>query len=211
MATDALPIYRRSRVYHVGTLDPDHKGRQGRSFEGDGLSVSLHPQEWSRIARLGGPTWQLTRQGGAFLDYHRFVRRGRLPEVQRWAIRQGLLALRPRWKVEWYDSDEDGAVHSLYPTAASAARELRHLREGDDTANCVRLEVAVATRTLNARLGFKVDDLLALEMATTCWVEACTALDGVWWTDTLDPVALSAPRGVIGLTRLALWTKTRVG
>ena len=40
---------------HIGTLNPKDKGRL--SYEGHGLSVSTCPEEWQRIARLGGLPW----------------------------------------------------------------------------------------------------------------------------------------------------------
>jgi hypothetical protein len=62
------PVRWISRVAHIGTLDPAAKG--AFSWEAHGLSVSLHPEEWEAIARLGGRPWHLLeRTGGVFLDY----------------------------------------------------------------------------------------------------------------------------------------------
>lgn len=58
-------------LFHVGTLRPEDKGCDGPSWEGHGLSVSVHPAAWTRIARLGGrPTWKLVNDQARFVDVH---------------------------------------------------------------------------------------------------------------------------------------------
>lgn len=45
-----------------------------------------------------------------------------------------------------------------------------------------------------------VGDMLCVAYADHLW------FDGVWWMETLDPAALSAPRGVIIESKVAEWT-----
>lgn len=68
MLSDNLPLRFVDTLYHVGSLDPAKKGEM--SWEGMGLSVSLHPAAWMKIGRglVQGDVWQLDKFGGAFLD-----------------------------------------------------------------------------------------------------------------------------------------------
>ncbi|WP_408903414.1 hypothetical protein [Methylobacterium radiotolerans] len=63
-----VPIIELGRVHHVGSLDPARWGSLHRSSqEGPCLSVSLCPDAWTGIARLGGcDPHTLGRDGGIF-------------------------------------------------------------------------------------------------------------------------------------------------
>lgn len=66
------PLISFTKLYHVGTLNPENKGSD--SHEGSGLSVSVHPNEWTRIAKLGGgDLYSLSKSGNQFLDFHRMT------------------------------------------------------------------------------------------------------------------------------------------
>jgi len=47
MMNNTLPIKKLNKVYHVGTMDITKKSFD--SYEGSGLSISLHPEEWKKI------------------------------------------------------------------------------------------------------------------------------------------------------------------
>lgn len=47
-----LPIRTFEDLYHCGTLNIQDRGEQ--SFEGNTLSVSVHPLSWVRIMKKGG-------------------------------------------------------------------------------------------------------------------------------------------------------------
>ena len=136
---EGLPIIELLTVHHIGSFDPRDKGGRGESYEGVGLSVSLHPDAWMAIARLGGlPEWSLTAPdgGGRFLDVHALTvpQRG---EIESWAQATDLTRNEPRWEVSWVDAevsheeqDENGddAISpnkrwSLYPSQALADAE----------------------------------------------------------------------------------------
>lgn len=198
-----LPVVELEQVYHVGSLRREHKGRQGPSQEGAGLSVSLHPREWTHIARLGGnPTFVLTKPGGRFLDRHALALDTEL-RFKEWGVAQGWLQPCTRWKVEWYDSEADARVHCLMASEEAAHNESAELEDAEPTVT--EVDAVALTASAVERLGFDCDPLLALNMVVTFYVEDCTTLDGVWWSDALDPMGLSAPRGVICAQRLAQW------
>jgi hypothetical protein len=209
MALSTLPLRRLNRVFHVGTLDPTHKGVRGASQEGNGLSISLHPEEWTQIAKLGGgDTFKLSRKPGLFLDFHK-LSKARREQLTQWGLTQGWCEMQPRWKLVWVDSETEEPVHMLLDTEVSARSEQEFRQEEDESASVEPVQVPVLTPTALERLGFKVDALSTLDMLATFYVEDCTEFDGVWWNDMLDPYALSAPRGVIVRSRLPQWTIER--
>ena len=198
------PLRRLERVWHVGTVNAADKG--STSQEGSGLSVSLHPTDWRVIARLNGSVHELTRKEGSFLDFHKMTKAAR-EELLDWARRAGWIALERRWKVTWLDPEDEGARWCLFDTQARAEAEAEFLNEDEGAkATAERELVPVLTAEADSRVGFCLDPLLALDIAVTFWVEdELPDVDGVWWNDRLEPLALSAPRGVILKPRLNRW------
>lgn len=192
------------RLWHVGSLNAADKGKT--SQEGQGLSVSKHPQEWSSIARLGDQVFELRRQGGRFLDFHALTKAQRQSLVA-WGIAADLLEMRPMWKLSWLDGETEEGRHCLFSEQSAAQAEADWMREeGTEAVELVAETRPALSAKAVSRIGFKLDALLAEDMVATFWVEDCTDADGVWWQDTLDPSALSAPRGVINLRQLPGWS-----
>jgi hypothetical protein len=89
-AKTGFPLVLRPKLWHIGTLDAANKGTD--SYEGAGVSVSLDPMKWAKIARIGiTPLWQAEKANGTFLnnkaltDDHRAI-------MAAWAVEQGLIA-----------------------------------------------------------------------------------------------------------------------
>lgn len=185
-------------------MNEGDKGIRGASLEGSGLSVSLHPQAWVRIAKLGGlPTWRLNRENGVFLEARKL--KGEAHDFYvRWALRKGWLQRTKAYRVVWFDDELGGEVQSLYPTQAEALREAEGRIEA-----VTRVDAFAGTALLEERVGSRVSLLTAQDLALTVFCEQVLSVDGVWWSDVLDPGALSAPRGVIFKTRLPLWRVER--
>jgi hypothetical protein len=204
-----LPLVCYPEVFHVGSLNAQDKGRAGNSYEGNGLSVSLYPEEWAQIARLGNQTFQLTKPTASFLDVLELSADWRQAfEAQ--TLADGWLTPAQRWRIEWFDSEADESVHMLLKDEEAAHAELAYIGESEKTGDCRPVQVPIATAQLTARIGFAPDDLDAVALALTCWVEDHTRLDGLWWHERLDVGQLSAPRGVINLRSLPSWTITPV-
>ena len=65
-----LPTKKISSVFHVGDMNISNKS--DFSLEGSGLSVSLHPDAWVKIAKLGGrDIYVLTNNNGIFVDAYK--------------------------------------------------------------------------------------------------------------------------------------------
>lgn len=192
---------------HVGTLQPEHK-RTG-SYEGAGLSVSLHPDAWCHIAKLGGlPTWQLRRPGGRFLEAHALSTLHR-ETIFCWALTRGLVERCPVYVVQRFDEELDGPIVLTFDTLASAEAE----NDGDFTMPIhqqlsYRSTPALdqAARQESPTLG----DRAVFDLLLPIFVEEELSLDGVWWDDILEPSCYSAPRGVIVPSKLPQWSRDQV-
>lgn len=193
------------RLWHVGDLEAGSKRRN--SYEGTGLSVSLHPGAWRTIGRgiVGGGTWALDRQGACFLHaVHLNVRQKK--EILAWGMQQGYVAEADLWKWSYWDDDLDQEVYQTFLSRAEAVEEA----ECDEDDECVtKVAGHISTASLDTATmqdGPSHGTASVLDLLLPLYVEKATDLDGVWWDERLDPLCLSAPRGVIPADRLTKWT-----
>lgn len=205
-----------------------------RSLEGNGLSVSRHPQAWQEIARLGGnPTWSLhcvneegVCEGVSFLDVHA-LDSGAWSIVTEWGKDKGYVDDTELIVVGWHDDEVDqrmsmqfdlGDVESENPQASDRHRaqiEREAYAEYEDRidldATLERSRGLRATAAMVSRIGFPVEASLVRDLLLTLYVEDVMfdslQVHGVWWQDTLDPASYSAPRGVIHSKALPRWKR----
>lgn len=206
----ALPVLRKREVWHVGDLSKARR-RVSSSLEGSGLSVSEYPEEWTQIARLGGYTTYVLRrrdgQPGVFVNMLRLGQQR--VALEQLASNEGLLKPARRWRFCWWDEDEVERC-SIYATRAEAEYE-----RGDEyrDGRVEPVEIFVGTAKLDVLWDMyftsPLDDTLASEFATLLLLERTGLYDGAWWNEILDPLGLSAPRGVIFQIRLHEWAATR--
>jgi hypothetical protein len=201
----SLPRTSFPKLYHVGTMDPTQKNAAYESLEGDGLSVSLHPDEWREIAELGNsPTWALTKAGNQFLDFHSLSDDQR-SQIRQWGIAEGWLEPAKLWEISYYDDECEDRRLFVFDNEDEARGELDEKQEwGPETEpQMIEKDGAVATAKLSERVAMKrIDPSLAEELTAVVFAEDIAGLDGVWWEDTYDPSGLSCPRGVISVATL---------
>lgn len=213
-----LPIVELDRVWHVGSMDPARKGRN--SYEGGGLSVSIHPEEWAEIARLGGETWLLERGGGSFLDVHSLDDRQR-QTIRAWALDRELCESITVFRAigedeeggtSWIDCESrDEAMEELglFAVGDGYESELSGQSHSAEDVDAMIVEVG-GLRATRKLLDLMCHDRpaigeLAEDLAIVAYAMAVLEVDGCWWDDRLDPARLSAPRGTIFEARLAEW------
>lgn len=193
------PLACLGQVTHVGTLNPSDKGVRGESYEGRGLSFSVHPEDWEAIARLGGGSWWETDlTGRQILEGYQALEMARAGLAD-WGVREGLLTPCVSIVVSWEDDEWGQRVEMEFPTRQEALEEVEGLEEGE-----YDLEERpgwAPTRALLEAMGHRMERAGrpspdALECTLTIWAER-NGLDGVWWDDAYDPDRLSAPRGVV--------------
>ncbi|MCC5611852.1 hypothetical protein LC612_35260 [Nostoc sp. CHAB 5834] len=204
------PTIQLSRVFHVGALScaPSPKPF---SHEGNGLSVSLHPDEWRKIARLGSaPVHILEKSQGCFLDVLK-LSNSQASDMLDWACSQGLGTEIEAYEVAYKEEDERGTLQDrflLITNEEIAEDEHRSMVEEGISATIESIRVPSFTAVGEARIGFKVPLVFAKDLLISLWVEDVTELDGVWWNDVLLPHSYSAPRGTINLKSIPSWTRT---
>ena len=196
MDIDHVDLVMLTHVVHIGSLRPDDKGVRGDSQEGSGLSFSVHPDAWERIAKLGGqPWWEADLSHLRILDGHSFVERHR-NELEEWGEAQGWVIRGEGYRVSWEDEDL-GFCSMVVDTEQEAQNEAY---ERDD----MSLEgISVLRPTMKLLEAMRHSPELAgkasssaIQDLATIWAEQ-QGLHGVWWEDRLDPINYSAPRGVV--------------
>jgi hypothetical protein len=193
-----------SCVYHVGDMneaDPAVYRAAGRSFEGNGLSVSAHPNVWRKIAKLGGgTTYALKKENAKFLNaYDKALRL----EALKWCIGAGFIHKKTLYRV--LTTDEEGV--SWFSDYVSREEALKEASEESEVKKTVGYIVS------DEMLGYFADGMTPSIILTTdyavIWYAEAAGFDGVWWEESLDPSSLSAPRGVIFQHKLDEWTIVR--
>ncbi len=188
-------------VWHVGDLS--RRRVSDRSFEGNALSVSMHPVAWSRIARLDSSLYRMRRRDGhpgLFVDLT-----SPPDDLLKRAVRAGFAERGTAWQHSYWDDELDSEVSVLFASEEDAARESD---EGDGTVE--QVEVLLPTSRLR-RLHRDLSLALVSDFAVMALLEEGEPrVDGVWWREALDPAIYSAPRGAIFQSRLPRWAAETV-
>jgi hypothetical protein len=196
-----IPVVRLETVYHVGDLDPLRKNRG--SYEADCLSVSLCPDAWRTIARLSGPTYELKKRNGLFIDVLRMSQTARR-DLVRWAEHHGYIKRKTMYRaVVTRDDDTGRPGYAWFPNRADARTESLM---GESVG--AKQPWVATEKLLNLQGVLKtLVDRDAVDLAIMTWAESVGA-DGVLWREIYAPERLSAPRGGIFARRLGEWTPT---
>jgi len=185
-------------VFHVGTMDVGDKGEF--SYEGDGLSVSMYPNEWQRIARLSGKTQELANSTGSFADYYAFGD----DKLIKWGLSNSYIFESTLYRVTGYDENEE-EYYRDYLSRDEAVAEVKS--NGDeDLASLSEVRGFVPTDLLKDAISVKTNHMIYKDHLFGLYVQKYhPSLDGVWFDDTLDELALSAPRGMIFKHKINDW------
>lgn len=191
-----------AEVTHIGMFDAAE--RNNWSLEGDGLSVSVNPDEWRSIAKLGGkPEWTITRSDGKplqFLDAHKLTKKQR-NQIEDWAVESGIAENVTAYVYTYYDDEFEEEMSMTFESRKEAEDQAGFdwmSEEEQSDANIEEVDVLRLTEKYRQR-GSEIDDT---DLIVSVWADQQTELDGVWWDDTLDPSRMSAPRGVIFTSHL---------
>jgi hypothetical protein len=200
-----FPLRKFRFLYHVGTMNISDK-REG-SLEGSGLSVSLHPNEWRGIARIGGHTWKLTKPNNQFLNAHSMNGAQRQTIIE-WGIANGYALRKQLYRVEWFDDEMNDTMAMDFEDETEARNEAEVEEEGKTVK--VIPEGLVGTDKLKQRTHQnRLDPVTVFDLLVTVYAEDVLKIDGVWWNDNLSPETYSAPRGVIFPAMVKTWKATQ--
>ena len=195
-----IPELSFQNLYHVGDLNPDSK--KGWSLEGSGMSVSRHPVEWSRIARLSGDIHEFNVPENRFLDYHSLTD-DQKSALDQWGLEKGYIEPVTLYRVTRWDAEADSEMTMTFEGLDEAMEETDE--DGFDP------EPFDGFRATDEYPDKFVDPLDYQQVLAAIWVsETAPELDGVWWEDNLDVLAYSAPRGVLSMNKIAEWVDSSV-
>jgi hypothetical protein len=211
-ASVAVPTRSFPKLFHVGTLNIADKQRG--SYEGAGLSVSLHPEEWMQIARIGGPIWKCVRPGNRFIDFYR-LRKAHKTMIADWAIEHGWATRTSLWRVYFFDVDMEERRYFEFTDPDEAQQEADDLEtQGQQPQPPTIKEVKgglMGTPTLYDRMMQRTSESVGVgDFVAIVYAEDVLKIDGVWFNERLDPYALSAPRGVIVPSMVSQWRFTKL-
>ncbi len=190
-----MPIVEKTSLSHVGSLRAEDK--KSLSYEGQGLSVSQHPEAWQRIARLDGEVHAFSKPA-RMLDFHSLSDE-QLESVMTHALENGWVERSDIHTVTYFDDEWDQEMRMQFTDYNEAVDEAEAIEgEVSTVAEWKYLNMPDST----ARIGEVAD----ADIVVAAWVnQERTDLDGVWWEDNLDVSRLSAPRGVIVPNRIESW------
>lgn len=203
-----LPLLKGGLVYHVGDMDPSLKRMD--SHEGCGLSVSLHPSEWRSIGEglISGACWSLTRKDGAFLDAHA-LGRVRRKAILAWAVGKGYATPCDTWTWTYFDDEREEEMTQTFADRAEADEERDYAESGS-----IRKRRGHASTPLldgiTMQSSRSLSDRNVIDLVLPLWAHEVHGVEAVWWSDALDPLLLSAPRGVIHPDAVGKWKATRM-
>jgi hypothetical protein len=217
-----LPVVAIERVTHIGEMNPAARDSTGQSLEGHALSVSTTPHAWEEIATIGGRPWfELTNHDANFVDVLALLAdETRTAALRSWAQSEGLLRPEQQYRAWYLDTDSDEWHYFVADSREAAWSEIDTGEfdspddaPGPDGKPCIEpICQWVGTPALESAVGrVGLNQTESTDMALMIFVERhCPDIDGLWWTEQYDPLALSAPRGGILPDRLARWTATPV-
>lgn len=192
----------RDTVYHVGDLDKERQ-KPDYSFEGQALSVSVHPREWADIARLGGDTYELYKEEGVFLD----AIETDSERIREWCIANGFVKPCSAYEARnELDSNSGYTMHYDRKDAEGEAQPPSNVIEVESVEldeRGVEYWEEAFTKPVGSISGpIGVRELLPL------WYAEAQGYDGVWWQYDYEPQNLSCPCGGIFQSKLDSWTVT---
>lgn len=200
-----------SQVFHVGDLDGSRETPY-TSYEGKGVSVSVHPAAWERIIRADGTstletlkTYRLTNPDAQFY----FIDPSEPLAIEReWCIEHGFVKETAGYKVTYEDEVNEAAYMKF--VAEETARLEAEARDGElEETEILTLAPAGVEYWLEAfRQPPENADPVLIDGLTPVWYAQANGYDGVWWDEEYDPKNYSAPRGVIFQSELDSWTRT---
>lgn len=206
-------------LYHVGTMDIANKSNF--SLEGNGLSVSICPREWMKIARLSSSTiWSLYKKDIKMLDYYSLTEDDFKIATQ-WGVEQGFLNETVVYKSIKFDDEMDCDLEMTHDTFEHACEEACFDEEYSSYEEyldykeyeCYRVEKCVGynpTEKLKRLSMVNVDSTNSKEINLLIFLEKNTDLDGVYWDEVLDIYKYSAPRGVIFNSKVNTFSRDKV-
>lgn len=191
-----IPIISAENLWHWGDLDIRNRYRNGRSLEGNLFSMSACPDAWCQIARLGGSSLHVRNEPSQLLDMLSVLygkdraSAGLRQIVETWAAKAGLVEMRDVYRIESFDDESESTYFTEYLDLAEATLE------ADEDQEIISVVKLVGTSRLAKIHNLSERDIVGFEYALIDWAKETLSahIQGVYWSETLDPECYSAPR-----------------
>ena len=193
-----IPLIITSSLWHVGDLQNNTQGARP-SLEGSLLSASACPNAWVGIARLGGQKYYELDHESMLVDMVKALYdpdyASLRSKILLWAADDGLVKHGTMYVVA-YEDDEDGEIREMHFPSEDEAQQEAELYDA---------EVAVRPAVLPTEKLMTIHNITkncvcsstGMEFAIVEWARVhlySSRITGVYWDETLDEMALSAPR-----------------
>lgn len=200
MKTNDFPIVSFNELFHVGTLDK--KDKQNNSLEGNGLSVSICPNEWREITDLLGDLYSCKKINNKFLDFHM------MNDEQKEIILQFGIKGKYIEACKIYRVNVNG--ENSYDGYFTFLSYEQAIPEVDDEKEITIVDGYKANDIMIERTCADCNQGLVLDLLPTIYAEDVLKIDGVYWNDNLNVNDYSAPRGVISISQLNTWKFNKI-
>lgn len=202
--------YSISTLIHVGEMDIAKKN--DFSHEGNGLSVSICPLDWTKITKsYSDISFSLTKENSMFLDFHNLTKEN-YDMILKWAIKEKYIVETDGYFFEEESGDFDCTFiqkcTTLNEVFENLGYEVESLTEEEQEEilsdyNVQSCKIQTPTDKMVERLGWTPGINMVETYLVTFYAEEVLDFDGVYWDDILDTSILSAPRGVIFNSKLS--------
>lgn len=181
-------------LYHIGDLT--NKQQRDNSYESNTLSVSVHPEEWIKIAKLGGKNkYSLFKSNAKFLNIISVENDNLLMKnITNWGILNNYIYLDTLYKVSYYDDEMECELISLYNTHLEAEKEAPTPEDITVIKNSL-----LSTQNLNDKRnnGKEIEPINVKRFLIFQYAQEALKLDGIWIDSKLDVYNYQAPAGGI--------------
>lgn len=203
-----LPKISFEKVYHVGDLDPNNPDRIRNSLEGNALSVSVNPDAWTKIVKLGGrDTFEIASNNGSLIFVHMLdllfkkkfgILKNELVDL---AVQRDYLQKTVVFSASYYDDELEAECYTLHKTREEAA-------ENGESVKKRVIFTGTPDFCQTMRLSHdSITDIVDIGVMQVLKDDYIHAIDGVWWNKKLDPDGYSAPRGALFFAEKEYTTK----
>ena len=209
-----LPVLTINKLYHVGDMTSQDK--ESYSYEGDGLSVSVTPISWQKIAKINSnKIFGFSKADACFVDVLKIKEDPMLYGfILEWACDANLLEQKSFWSYPVFD-ENDQVQYFNAMTKEDALLELDMFDYGEFNKedSIKEIKVPVLTSQGSDRSVRYPHNCDAFDMAVYFWVEDYVKqnydISGLWWEEDYKVEQFSAPRGLIFPQDIASFNKKR--
>lgn len=190
------PIQRTNVLYHWGTMNKSFVNKNGSSYEGNSLSVSTCPEDWSKLLNLNekDKLFTLTKSESVFVDILSILNDNKYKELKLFLIKsafdKGFLESKMVYK---YVFDDEGQTsYMIFDNKEDALCEATDPEDMD----CIHeIEMNVGTEKLinELNIGKELALLSGEEYGIIAILKKDISIDGVFWNYKHDIFAYSLP------------------